>query len=767
MAAGSGRGKKQLLMSSLDMDAYFGTVADDSSRPLVPADHMLPKLHLPELLTHSGDLDEFSGLIPDPFAEGYNRAKADKVTAKSSLALPNLGKVSAKLGEGSAKSSQTLPKPDRQDVPSGKRLGWADSCQARVPCATARCVMKDAIKANQRCHESDGLPGVQEKPTAHLVTDIADPHLSGIHQPKLPTQASNVADAAFHSTPMSLAFANVRASQSEVPIQGCVPSQQGQSDCIQERKVRLHQNTAGGAAAATQPEAGTAVVTDANQAGVGHSKAEAAWAEAAWPLMPHVPKLRHGQQLRQAAAEAAAVAAGQAAKAASAVQLHTPPTIAFNSTAARHAMAATEAATAAASLTGGCSQHAMSISQEGFSKICTGQGTRAGRLYASAPASPVKAGTHDSHHLQAVVGRRTGSSTDTADVDLLSNMGTTWDRSQLHGSTWQSPDAARLTSPASGPQSPASGPRSPVMPSQATTALLLAQEQSEQLSGLHQHHTQHPTGSRHQLSKCLLHGQVVPLQRLDDQQQQQHRLYQGVNGQLMPIASQQGAPGGSEMGSQLGSHRQLQEHEDPFKASAMFPVYAEVSSGMPLTDCTNQLPSIQGCQLMAEARKSRPRRKHQLSRSTATCLSAATDSGSAFHAAAKSQHASVSQQTCAEAAEAQAVTAQHKLTHSASDAAALTSLSEDDFWEAARADLTDTAEVVRHRSRLHEGGGADSPVRTRQMSTFNDDLSRTPKARMYPMLHSGITPLLGMFALLWSGTMLAVPHVLFCLLALG
>lgn len=743
LPAGSGRGNKQLLMSSLDMDAYFGTVADDTSRQLVPADHMLEKPHLPELLTHSGDLDEFSGLMPDPFAEGYIRAKADMVTVKSGLALPNLGKVPANLGEGLAKSSQALPKPDRHFVPSDKRLVRADSIQARVPCATARCVTKDAIKAEQRRHESDGLSGVQEKMASHIVTDTADAQLGGMHQLQLPTPASNTADAALHSTPMSLAFANVRTSEYAVPTQGCVPSQQGQSDCVQEQQVKLHQSTAGHAAAATQPEAGTAVVTDANQAGVRLSQAEAAW-----PLLPHVPKLRHGQQLRQAAAEAAAVAAGQAAKAASAVQLQTPPTIAFNSKAARHAMAATEAATAAASLTGGPGQHAMSTSQEGFSDNYSGQGTRAGRLYASAPASPVKAGEHHSHRLPAVGGRRTGRNTDTADVDHPPHVGI---RSQSCSSTWQSPDAARLTTPASGsqppasgPQSPPSDPQSPVMPSQATTALLHAQAQSEQLSRLHQHHSQQSTASRHQLSKRLLHGQIVPLQHLvDQQQQQQHRLYQGVDGQLMPVGSQQGAAGGSELGSQPGPHRQLQEQEDPFKASAMFPVYAEVSSGMPLTDCTNQPPSIQGCQHLAKAQKSRPRRKRQLSRSTATGLSAATGSGSAFRAAVKSQHASVSQQTCTEAAEAQAVAAQHRLTRSASDAAALTSLSEQDFWDAARADLTDTSEVVRHRSRLHEGVDPDSPVRTRQMSTFSDDVSQTPKAKMYPMLHSGITPLLG------------------------
>ncbi len=221
----------------------------------------------------------------------------------------------------------------------------------------------------------------------------------------------------------------------------------------------------------------------------------------------------------------------------------------------------------------------------------------------------------------------------------------------------------------------------------------------------------------------------------------------------MPAEVQQGCQGRS----QVGSHRQQQEGEDPFKASAMFPVYAELAgssnaSGIsPLTDCTNQLAStgIRSHQHGLVQRTFAQSRQRRRASKPAAGVSKVADSALALHQASAKERCAYSwQQACGPTPAAEPMPAQ-RLTCSASDAAAaLTSLSEEDFWQAARADLTGTVETVKHKSRLCDGlSQASTPVKVHQMKALSGSMAQTPEAAMHQAHYSGITPLLGMLIL--------------------
>ena len=227
---------------------------------------------------------------------------------------------------------------------------------------------------------------------------------------------------------------------------------------------------------------------------------------------------------------------------------------------------------------------------------------------------------------------------------------------------------------------------------------------------------------------------------------------------------------------QLGTHGKQQDEEvqDPFAASLLFPVYAE--SGMtdcrpPFTDCTNQ-----GSSLHQQARQSKARgarRKPQRHSSDRPGLVADATSDFSFCTPVKtSGHLPATQaysegpdaeadeaaarvRAYSEGPDAEADTLAVQVAARAVDAsrwsasctaAGLTSMTEEQFWEAARADLTDTADPVRHRSRLQSCQvGGHTPTET----------PACPSVRSSPELCSasadahcrGITPLLGMQSL--------------------
>ena len=789
MAAGKGRGSKHLLMSSLDMDAYFGKVADNSHPQAAHADHMTGHPHTSELLDHSESFEQFSQSIPDPFAEGYTHAKHDRVLAKSGQTPPKLGRIQSKSGKGLAKSGQTLPMPDSNQVNSGRGISKSDQTHAKIGTSSRHPVMREVAQVAQDSWTSDGSPGLTEMTASHTGTDMPDLQLGSMRQSKLRDAASNSVEAASSSMTVSHSKADARGSLAAVNSHGLEQAhqqRQQQAGCVREPEFALHHSMIAGIPAGTQQTAAAATAaTDTGKAGTRPFAVQGAW-----PLLPHVTKLRHGQQLRQAAAEAAAVAAGQAAKAESAVPLRTPPTIAFNSKAARHAMAAAEAAAAAASLTGGQVMHATAGSQEEPNEGCIGQGQRAGRLHASAPVSPVNAGKQRSsvlhkacHGLSAAVGRRTDCSSDIVNVSDPQYVGGPDDKGQLHNTAWQSCSANGMTGSASAPNSPLPVKHAAGVESQRATCA-----QSQQSGVLHHKALQQPLDMTAQQAKSLSERQAWPSgsdpqlgghspqdqgwQQEEEQEQSPPKSLQwsrhdsklGSHSastwqqqqeeeQWMHPEVQQGCQGGSRLEPQW----QQEEGEDPFRASAMFPVYAELtgssnaSGSSPMTDCTNQLAStgIHSHQHKLVQHKFAQSRHRRHASKYAADVSKVADSEFALHQAfAKQKCAYSSQQACGSVPAAEPMAAQ-RLTCSASDAAAaLTSLSEEDFWQAAQADLTDTVETVKHKSRLCDAcSQASTPEKVHQMKALSGSIAQTPKPGTHEAHYSRITPLMGMLML--------------------
>jgi len=771
----AGRGSKHLLMSSLDMDAYFGKVANNNHPQAAHADHMTGQPHKSELLDHSESFDEFSHSIPDPFTEGYTHAKLDRVLAKTGQTPPKLGRVQSKSGRGMSKSDQT---------------------HAKIGTSNGHPVIRDVAKVAQGSWNSDGCQGLSEMTASDTDTVMPDLWIGSMRQSKLQAEASNTAEAAPSRMTEPQSKANARGSLAAVNSHGLEQAQQQQQRqqqavCARELELAVHHNTAAGIPVGTQQTAAAAAAAAA-ASDTGKAGTRPFAVQGAWPMMPHVTKLRHGQQLRQAAATAAAVAAGQAAKAESAVPLRTPPTIAFNSQAARHAMAAAEAAAAAASLTGGQVMDAVTGSQEEPNQGCSGQGPRAGRLHASAPASPMNAGKlHSSvlhkagHGLLAAVGRRTDCRSDIVVVGAPQYVGGSNSRGQMFHTARQSCSAGGMTGSASAPSSPL-----PVKHAAGEDSQRVIFAQPQQLGMLHHKALQQPLGIIAQQAKSLSEHQAVasgsdpqlggrsprdqgwqqeeeeehvppeaqqwsqhdsalgshPASKWQQQQQQEEE-----EEQQMPAEVEQGRQGGSQLGSQW----QQQEGEDPFKASAMFPVYAELagssnaSGSSPLTDCTNQLAStgIQSRQHVLVQHTTAQSRERRYASKSAAVVNMVADSELACHQTSAKQRYS-GQQACGPVSAAEHMPAQ-RLTCSASHA--LTSLSEEDFWQAARADLTDTVETVKHRSRLcHDLVKASTPVKAHQMKALSGSMAQTPKPAMHQAHYSGITPLLGMLILLVS-----------------
>ncbi|KAA6423906.1 MAG: hypothetical protein FRX49_05865 [Trebouxia sp. A1-2] len=515
VAAGKGRGSKHLLMSSLDMDAYFGNVANDSHPQAARAGHMTGQPHMSVLLHHSESFEQLSQSIPDPFAEGYTHAKHDRVSAKSGWTPPKVRRVQSKSGKGLAKSGQTLSTPDSNQVSSSREISKSDQTHAKISTSSGHPVMREVAKVAQGSWNSD-----------IAVLSAAPQYVRGSDS------RGQLYNTAWQSGLAGAVTASASAPNSPLPVK-------------QATGKKSHRATFAGS----------------QQLGVLHHKA-----------------------------------------------LQQPFGI--------------------------IAQQVQSLSE----------------CQALPSGNDSQLGGHSPQDL-----------------------GWQWEKEEQ-----QSPPEA-------------------------------------------EQRFQHD-------SKLGSH----PVSKWQQQQQEEE--------QQMPVEVQQGC----QSESQLGSQGQQQEGEDPFKASAMFPVYAELAGSRPLTDCTNQLAStgIQSHQhgymphTVAQSRQSR-----HASKSAADVNKAANSVLALHQASAKSAYSG--QQACGPTSAVEPMPAQ-RLTCSAPDAAAvLTSLSEADFWQAARADLTDTAETVKHRSRLcYSLLMASTPVKVHQMKAFGGSMAQTPKLAMHQAHDSGITPLL-------------------------
>ena len=456
--------------------------------------------------------------------------------------------------------------------------------------------------------------------------------------------------------------------------------------------------------------------------------AEASVLATSWPGMSHAPKLRHGRQLRQAAAEAAAVAAGQAARAESAVRLMTPPTIAFHSKAAQHAIAATEAAAALAAITADegrnsgaaispvhrAGLHGAQVGAEmeedhmqGAAEQSDAPTSRQGHLHASAPASPMALGRCTSallgkacQGLGGAIGKHAGCSLDSADFHAPAYLGVQYTTRSLHTDADTSAGVRLLVRTVSAPSTPVSAGKA---------VKNVGQQPLVALSGHHVHEQrQH--------------------QQLWQQQQQQQDVH--GNQKQRSHLRQHGGPSQAQISRSVVRAQQvsMSSTEDPFTASEQFPICPELSLSLSLPStrappqCIDQLANAavmqqqQAAVLDKQHTRQRQKRQQSVEEGVTNVAeqehSAATQSDSCLDSSKDLRH--VNQQPAVE----------------------LSSLTEDEFWKAARADLLDTAEAVRRTSRSSDLI-ASTPVRALRLPTA------ASKIQPHLTPPSGITPLLG------------------------
>ena len=690
-------------MSSLDMDAYFNTVAHQNlpqhlyTGCQVPAEDSA----LPEVLNAS-ELDTLAAPILDPFHEEqalYKSVGQVIIKQDPQQVLPAHARLSARLSGDIAHSSELAQShciAESASLSSNKE-------QQEILSTAATQSPADIVPAHSRAHESQ---------TSAITSLQAETNLCG----------SQLGDTNGNSSGGKLSKAGVNTFD---------------VDTDSERHIR--QDISQSVETKTQPV--NADRTHPQPFVLANS----------WPRMTHVPKLRHGEQLRKAAVEAATAAAGQAARAESAVRLQTPPTIAFHSKAAQHAMAAAEAAAVSAGQISAAlcpgqragrfgAQSAVEL-EEGHSLV--GQlhvpAPRAGRLHASAPASP----KHPSLPLHRACQSLWGNTGNHADegVDFAA-VNVSGDHGCYHASDGQPMDP--LEQPNAGLSPLAfSAPSSPVSSHKAVR--LFRQQQQQQLA----------------LLSCNCLHQKQQLSTLSaictHRQRQQER-----------PESKKGKARDSD-GAEQSRHWQQPQHaqhgletllpiEDPFKASDQFPVCPELSLWRPgsteqvkqydlLAECTNQLAGIQDKQpqhLRLPVKSRTKQRQHRPKPEAATAVrprcSTAAQADSCTHLHRRVFGHALSNHI---GDRAQPACKTH-IVDRAQPASELSSLTENEFWEAAREDLLDTAEAVRHQSRVAQLT-ALTPVRMQQLSLYASGQEQTPLPRLQAALthQSGITPLLG------------------------
>ena len=304
-------------------------------------------LAVPELLCNSSDLAELTQAIPDPF-QGHGNI------------LSNDDRLPKQATVDTVTADDRLPEQAMEDTVR------ADD---RLP----EQAMEDAVRAGDRLPEQPTVTAARDLPNLGIGNVENGGAVFDQMQSSLYKELTNSGQADAQSS-------EVLGSSVQVRAKPCTASSQSVSGCAAFGSILDSTNSLCSADTDaphavineafrdTQPGARSdlqqhlaeqmaaesldclqkqhAAAGETNHTSTG--KAQQARMVAA---MHTKPKHRHGAQLRKAAAEAAAAAVAQAARAESAVRLTTPPTIAFNSRAAQHAMAAAEAAAAAAALT--------------------------------------------------------------------------------------------------------------------------------------------------------------------------------------------------------------------------------------------------------------------------------------------------------------------------------------------------------------------------------------------------------------------------------
>ena len=721
------RNRQRHVMSSVDMNALFGRVANEGPpQELQANDHHSHAMNdsLPELLRPSSStlLDALSVPIPDSFYDQRapsnhaflvntqgQRAHSERLLRASRPARwpSSLCHSAAPSGaESHSGESEAAAHHVRMASSEQPCLGAKSSSSgARSNSSGAKCSATDVVATSAAVRDSEMHSGPGN-------VAAAVPFAQGLQ---------TVQQALTHPDGFCQ---NLRTDSHPQPA---VPGSQMTSR-RQEPKHEIKQGV--------KPEA-----QNANTSSAASSLATS------WPRVSHVGKLRHGKQLRQAAAEAAAAAAGQAARAESAVRLQTPPTIAFHSIAAKHAMLAAEAAAAAAAVTADSTVQGAAISPKHRAGDCNTQllgwagqlpasALRAERLHASAPASPV---CHGKHSSSALVGQYAGPSMDPADVQAPRHA------QHQHASRGECPDVLELFGNVVLPNT-ASAPATSVTRAAGNTVWEEQQGQDSFLSscsdGLladaHCHHLPQQR-SRQSVQSTEAGWKLDTSASQHAQCGQQAQLAQ--HGQRSQ-RGQQAQHVQQATWEQEGTHPM----EDPFKASEQFPICPDLCLSLPnsekqdswqsclLTDCTNQMANLYSRHCRA-VRPPPESQSQQCSRSGAAVTAAFKDSMAPHQGTYQHDGERRCEQALSMRAESggRAELATERLS----------SLTEHDFWEAARAELLDTAEPVRHRSCISELDTA-CPSEMSKLSMVADKMQHTPEPRMNkgPVPPSGITPLL-------------------------
>ncbi|KAL3143474.1 hypothetical protein ABBQ38_002282 [Trebouxia sp. C0009 RCD-2024] len=755
-------------MSSLDMDALFGRVAKETlPDQLHVADYSQTRVEsLPELLhpsrasaalsaptphprhdkatldAHASPVDRQSQKVLPSSGRGY--VKSDGIVATNPTAAQFQGPFSAAPRQSSLCHLTALSDVELLPSHSGaeeEAEAWRASREQYRPSAKQP-------NADVRASLAESSTGT-EPPSRAVDAACAIPSAQGLHLPLVQDM-------------LTQAGASDQTAQPGGLSQSAMPDSQSTSLHLQEAKHAAPQ-------AHSLPSPASTLATS-------------------WPDVTHVSKLRHGEQLRQAAAEAAATAAGQAARAESSIRVRTPPTIAFHSMAAKHAMVAAEAAAAAAAVTADCRiprtatdpQHsagqlgAHSSLLEGHAEVrarrLLAPAPRGGRLHASAPASPVHRGKGSisalhtaGHGLSDMDSQYVGCSLDLADVRGCVKY--------QHGSRGEHCGMQQLSGHEVLP-SAASAPTSPVRHRMAGTSTrrhqqLPREQQSprascnDRLAVAAQPHQLLQQQSIHSTDAGWRQGTTGSQQRHSSDQAQQSRQHVQIpqHGQgSAPVQQAQRAKRSQQAqhAQQATRHQeQAQPMQDPFQASDRFPVCPELSllpsrssqqdrqQGL-LTDSTNfsTAPRSLCCQTVKPAARGHA----QQMRHGSTAADAAVT-------AVDGHCMAVQRKSCLELIrprcdDAVTVPAQPRGRADRADRAdtaeeLLSSLTEEEFWEAARAELLDTADAVRHRSCMSQLQGG-SPCKMPELPVHDGGSQNTPDPRkpIGQLLPSGITPLL-------------------------
>ena len=704
-------------MSSVVKRTPFGRVVDEGPpQELRATDHHSHALNdsLPELPHPSSSalLGALSVPIPDPLHDQR---------AQSNHAFPvNRASSPARWPSSLCNSAA----PSGAESHSGESHAEAAACQVKMASPEQPCLSAKSNSSGVRSNSSGAKCPAADVVSASAAVRDSEMHSGFVDAVAAVPFASGLQVVQQGLTQPDSICQNLQADPRPRPAE---PGSQMTSH-HQEHKHKIKQGV--------KPEALNA-----------HTFSAASSLATSWPRVSHVGTLRHGKQLRQAAAEAAATAAGQAARAESAVRLHTPPTIAFHSIAAKHAVLAAEAAAAAAAVTADSAVQGAALSLKhraghsntqllGWAGQLPASAPKAGRLHESAPASPVQHGKHSS---SALGGRYAEHSMDPADVQAPGHA------QHQHASRGECLDVLELFGNDVLPRT-ASAPPTPVITRAAGNTVREHQQGQESflsscsvglLADAHCHHL--PQQHSRQSVQSTNAGW-----KMDTDASQHARFGQPAQLPQHGQRSQHAQRGQQAQHEQQATWEQEGTHpmEDPFKASEQFPICPDLCLSLPnskkqdsqqeclLIDCTHQLtnPQSRHCQTVRPPSTSPPQPMPCSSRSDAAVTAALKESMAPHQGTYQNGSRSMQAESRGRAELATET---------------LSSLTDNDFWEAARAELLDTAEPVRHKSCISDLDTV-CPSEMSALPMVADKMQHTPEPRMNigPVPASGITPLL-------------------------